>query len=98
MGSPVFLHAIWNGTGSIFQPLDFGNLNKDALETCRLNLLHTYMNCTCHLRTIKYVFILTFFDAGLTISDGSEYTSGGMLLANCIEWGIRPADYESTDL
>jgi hypothetical protein len=36
--------------------------------------------------------------AGFTVSDGLEYTSGGMLLADCIEWGIRPADYASVDL
>lgn len=44
-GEPVFLHATWNGTGSSCEPLDFGNDSKSALETCRLNLIHAYMNC-----------------------------------------------------
>ncbi|KAH0402608.1 hypothetical protein KCU89_g2977, partial [Aureobasidium melanogenum] len=36
---------------------------------------------------------LDFGNDSFSVSDGLEYTSGGMLLANCIEWGIRPADY-----
>jgi hypothetical protein len=52
MGSPIFVHATWNGTGSSCKPLDFGHYSESAVETCRLNLLHTYMGC-------KYLSFLT---------------------------------------
>jgi hypothetical protein len=45
MGSPIFIHATWNGTGSSCKPLDFGHYSESAVETCRLNLFHTYMGC-----------------------------------------------------
>ncbi|KAG9778752.1 hypothetical protein KCU95_g12230, partial [Aureobasidium melanogenum] len=41
---------------------------------------------------------LDFGNDSFSVSDGLEYTSGGMLLANFIEWGVRPADYASIEL
>lgn len=42
--NPIFMHAIWNGTGSSCKALNFGS-DESALETCRLNLYRAQMSC-----------------------------------------------------